>query len=259
MILKISHHLYTLSSSHNRECAILSYVLFPSELLFHLICICPACHLDNSTHPVSLHSTLTFIQSHLSIAYSFRDVYLFLFYDVSLTTGWLSPILLHVLTRLIVNISNKSPVTDIHSDSPTDRFSKIVCSDWGGSQMVKSNNAWCHWLMKGGGSGGVVTPYWTCIISRSKSCWHDGGQQEDLPVRRKADQHGGEDQRAGRPGFSHSNNLFKVKKGNRIAQLICELCLFPDIEIVQTTSETERPTNGYGSSGIWTTFVVYNV
>jgi dUTP pyrophosphatase len=30
--------------------------------------------------------------------------------------------------------------------------------------------------------------------------------------------------------FNHSQNVFKVSKGDRVAQLICELILYPEIE-----------------------------
>lgn len=49
--------------------------------------------------------------------------------------------------------------------------------------------------------------------------------------------------------FNHAEEEFEVKKGDRIAQLICEKIFYPDIEEVSTLSTTERGTNGFGSTG----------
>lgn len=49
--------------------------------------------------------------------------------------------------------------------------------------------------------------------------------------------------------FNHADQEFEVKKGDRIAQLICERILYPDIEEATTLSTTERGAAGFGSTG----------
>merc|ERR1712071_107192 len=49
--------------------------------------------------------------------------------------------------------------------------------------------------------------------------------------------------------FNHSQDAFDVKKGDRIAQLICEQIMYPDLEEVDTLNETERGAGGFGSTG----------
>ena len=49
--------------------------------------------------------------------------------------------------------------------------------------------------------------------------------------------------------FNHSNNDFEVKVGDRIAQLILEKILTPEIEIVSELNETRRGKGGFGSTG----------
>lgn len=54
--------------------------------------------------------------------------------------------------------------------------------------------------------------------------------------------------------FNHGKKIFKIKKGNRIAQLICEK--YCDTSLVECEEEeedfspSERNTNGFGSTGI---------
>lgn len=50
--------------------------------------------------------------------------------------------------------------------------------------------------------------------------------------------------------FNHSDKEFAVKKGDRIAQLICEKIFYPDIVEVTNLSETKRADGGFGSTGI---------
>ena len=56
--------------------------------------------------------------------------------------------------------------------------------------------------------------------------------------------------------FNHSSNDFHVRKGNRIAQLICEKIFQPIIEVNNVTlmeMENEpvmRGDNGFGSTGV---------
>jgi dUTP pyrophosphatase len=43
---------------------------------------------------------------------------------------------------------------------------------------------------------------------------------------------------------------FEVKKGDQIAQLICEWSFYPEIK-VQVLDDTERDSGGFGSKKIW--------
>lgn len=52
------------------------------------------------------------------------------------------------------------------------------------------------------------------------------------------------------PLINHGKAPFTVEHGMRIAQLIPTKVLFPDIEVSETLSETERGEGGFGSSGI---------
>ncbi|XP_071525602.1 deoxyuridine 5'-triphosphate nucleotidohydrolase [Panulirus ornatus] len=49
--------------------------------------------------------------------------------------------------------------------------------------------------------------------------------------------------------FNHAKTDFEVKKGDRVAQLICERILYPELEEVEELVDTERGGNGFGSSG----------
>lgn len=49
--------------------------------------------------------------------------------------------------------------------------------------------------------------------------------------------------------FNHSANEFKVERGDRIAQFICERIFYPDLEEVSSLTETERGSGGFGSTG----------
>lgn len=50
--------------------------------------------------------------------------------------------------------------------------------------------------------------------------------------------------------FNFGENDFKVSKGDRIAQLICERIEYPEIEEVESLDDTVRGSNGFGSSGV---------
>lgn len=50
--------------------------------------------------------------------------------------------------------------------------------------------------------------------------------------------------------FNHSNTDFTINKGDRIAQLICEVALFPEVVEVLKLDETKRGAAGFGSTGI---------
>ncbi|XP_053784629.1 deoxyuridine 5'-triphosphate nucleotidohydrolase, mitochondrial isoform X1 [Desmodus rotundus] len=49
--------------------------------------------------------------------------------------------------------------------------------------------------------------------------------------------------------FNFGKEKFEVKKGDRIAQLICERIYYPEIEEVQGLDDTERGSGGFGSTG----------
>ncbi|RUS84854.1 hypothetical protein EGW08_007395 [Elysia chlorotica] len=49
--------------------------------------------------------------------------------------------------------------------------------------------------------------------------------------------------------FNFSSEDFEVNKGDRIAQLICERICYPELEELPSLDETERGSNGYGSTG----------
>ncbi|XP_013105752.1 deoxyuridine 5'-triphosphate nucleotidohydrolase [Stomoxys calcitrans] len=50
--------------------------------------------------------------------------------------------------------------------------------------------------------------------------------------------------------FNHSDQEFEVKRGDRIAQLICERIFYPELEQVDKLEETERGEGGFGSTGV---------
>ena len=49
--------------------------------------------------------------------------------------------------------------------------------------------------------------------------------------------------------FNFGDEDFKVAKGDRIAQLICEKICYPQLKECKTLDETERGTGGFGSTG----------
>ncbi|XP_065544510.1 deoxyuridine 5'-triphosphate nucleotidohydrolase, mitochondrial isoform X1 [Lathamus discolor] len=49
--------------------------------------------------------------------------------------------------------------------------------------------------------------------------------------------------------FNFGKETFEVKKGDRIAQLICERIYYPELEEVQALDDTERGEDGFGSTG----------
>ena len=50
--------------------------------------------------------------------------------------------------------------------------------------------------------------------------------------------------------FNHSDVDFIVKKGDRIAQLICERIVYPVLEETNDMTETFRSSDGFGSTGV---------
>lgn len=49
--------------------------------------------------------------------------------------------------------------------------------------------------------------------------------------------------------FNHAQTAYEVKKGDRIAQLICERILYPEIEEAEELTDTIRGEGGFGSTG----------
>jgi len=49
--------------------------------------------------------------------------------------------------------------------------------------------------------------------------------------------------------FNHAQEDFEIKKGDRIAQFICEKIEYPDLEEVASLNSTERGEGGFGSTG----------
>ena len=49
--------------------------------------------------------------------------------------------------------------------------------------------------------------------------------------------------------FNHADTEFVVKKGDRIAQLVCEKIAYPVIQVLDTLDETVRGEGGFGSTG----------
>lgn len=52
------------------------------------------------------------------------------------------------------------------------------------------------------------------------------------------------------PLINHGSKPFTVENGMRIAQLVPTRVLFPEIEVSDSLSETERGSGGFGSSGL---------
>ncbi len=50
--------------------------------------------------------------------------------------------------------------------------------------------------------------------------------------------------------FNLSNETFKINRGDRVAQLVCEKNASPDIAVVKSLNKTDRGEKGFGSSGI---------
>ncbi|CAB1339151.1 unnamed protein product [Coregonus sp. 'balchen'] len=49
--------------------------------------------------------------------------------------------------------------------------------------------------------------------------------------------------------FNFSKETFEVKRGDRVAQLVCERICYPDLQELKTLDETERGSGGFGSTG----------
>ena len=49
--------------------------------------------------------------------------------------------------------------------------------------------------------------------------------------------------------FNHRGSAYKVKAGDKIAQLVIVPCLIPRLELVDSLEETDRGDAGFGSTG----------
>jgi deoxyuridine 5'-triphosphate nucleotidohydrolase len=49
--------------------------------------------------------------------------------------------------------------------------------------------------------------------------------------------------------YNHSHYDYKVSKGDKISQLVIQPIIKPDLELVDSLDETDRGSNGFGSSG----------
>ncbi|KAG7233648.1 hypothetical protein INR49_006762 [Caranx melampygus] len=49
--------------------------------------------------------------------------------------------------------------------------------------------------------------------------------------------------------FNFGKETFDVKKGDRVAQLVCEKICYPNLVELETLDETERGAGGFGSTG----------
>ncbi|XP_037959793.1 deoxyuridine 5'-triphosphate nucleotidohydrolase [Teleopsis dalmanni] len=50
--------------------------------------------------------------------------------------------------------------------------------------------------------------------------------------------------------FNHSDDDFEVKRGDRIAQFICERIFYPELEQAEKLDDTVRGAGGFGSTGV---------
>ena len=50
--------------------------------------------------------------------------------------------------------------------------------------------------------------------------------------------------------FNHNNVPFAIKRGDRIAQLVCEKISYPELKEVESLEQTERGQGGFGSTGV---------
>ena len=49
--------------------------------------------------------------------------------------------------------------------------------------------------------------------------------------------------------YNHSDRPYRVRKGDKISQLVILPCLLPELEVVDSLEDTERGTGGFGSTG----------
>lgn len=50
--------------------------------------------------------------------------------------------------------------------------------------------------------------------------------------------------------FNFGEQDFDIKRGDRVAQLICEKIEQTDVKLVENLDDTDRGTNGFGSTGV---------
>lgn len=51
--------------------------------------------------------------------------------------------------------------------------------------------------------------------------------------------------------FNHTNKIHNFKRGQKITQLVIQPCETPEIETVDELEETDRGSNGFGSTGAY--------
>lgn len=49
--------------------------------------------------------------------------------------------------------------------------------------------------------------------------------------------------------FNHGNRVVKIRRGQKITQLVILPCVTPELEVVDKLDETDRGGNGFGSTG----------
>ncbi len=49
--------------------------------------------------------------------------------------------------------------------------------------------------------------------------------------------------------YNHGKKPYKVRKGDKISQLVILPCILPELEVVDSLEKTERGDNGFGSTG----------
>jgi dUTP pyrophosphatase len=49
--------------------------------------------------------------------------------------------------------------------------------------------------------------------------------------------------------YNHGDKPYMIRKGDKIIQLIVQPCLYPDLELADTLSDTERGEGRFGSTG----------
>lgn len=51
--------------------------------------------------------------------------------------------------------------------------------------------------------------------------------------------------------FYHGHSVYRIKAGQKIAQLVIKKIITPELELVDTLEETERGDGGFGSTGLF--------
>lgn len=50
--------------------------------------------------------------------------------------------------------------------------------------------------------------------------------------------------------FNHSDRVYKVEKGQKVTQMVIVPIITPELELVEALKETERGSQGFGSTGL---------